>query len=147
MEKRRITRSVLVDETGRLLQRSVQNGPKEAPWRNLTREEDEMTMSNPKAWLYTNTITPIRKVELLVSTTRFIADGQEEVSIQIRGEDLQVNEKVKILINDQQYEIDNDDMILFTSTKAGIYNVSLNDDNFYADKMSYSIMAISSSTE
>jgi len=147
MEKPRITRSVLVDEAGRVLQRSVQSGPKEAPWRNLTREEDEMTMSNPKAWLYLEQIVPIRKVELLVSTTRFIADGQEEVSIQIRGEDLEANEKVKILINDQQYEIDNDDMILFTSTRAGIYNVSLNDDNFYADKMNYSIMAISSSTE
>jgi hypothetical protein len=148
MEKPRITRSVLVDENGRLLQRSVQTGPKEAPWRNLTREEDAMTMAFPSAWLYVpnGEILPLRKIELLVSTTRFIADGIEECAIQVRG-DLQADEKVKILINDQQYEIDNDDMILFSTSVSGIFSVSLNDDNFYADKMSYTIMAISSSTD
>jgi hypothetical protein len=146
MEKPRITRSVLVDENGRLLQRSVQRGPKEAPWRNLTREEDAMTMAFPSAWLYKEVIEPLRKIELLVSTTRFVADGIEECAIQVRG-DLQPNEKVKILINDQPYEIDNDDMILFSTSVSGIFSVSLNDDNFYADKMSYTIMAISSSTD
>jgi len=146
MEKPRITRSVLVDESGRLLQRSVQRGPREAPWRNLTREEDAMTMAFPSAWLYKDVIEPLRKIELLVSTTRFVADGIEECAIQVRG-DLQPDEKVKILINDQPYEIDNDDMILFSTSVSGIFSVTLNDDNFYADKMSYTIMAISSSTD
>lgn len=144
--KQRITRSVLTDERGRLLQRSVQTGPQDPPWRNLTREEDEATMARPIAWLYPRDGSPLvrlKRVEILVATTRFVADGQEECAIQVRGE-LEKGEAVGVSINGTRYEIDDDDIVLLRATTAGLYTVELDDDNFYTEKPAVTIMAISS---
>lgn len=142
MDKPRITRSVLTDEAGRLLERSVQRGPKPPPWRNLTRDEDELTMDRPMAFLYPrdgSPIVPLRQIEIVVSTTRFVVG--EECSIRVTGE-LDPGETVGILINGSRYEVDSDDMVLLDAAVPGIYSVVMDDSRYWSERPSYTIMAV-----
>lgn len=141
-EKPRITRSVLTDESGRMLERSVQTGPKPAPWRNLTRDEDNATMAFPLAFLYPvdgSPIVPLRKIEIVVSTDRIFAASGEEAAVQVRGD---IDGTVGVKINQDRYELDGDDMVLLSAEEAGIYQVALDDARYWSDRQSYIIAVL-----
>lgn len=144
----RMTRSVLADESGRLKQRSIQRGPREAPWRNLTREEDDLTAVRPEAFLYPrdgSPITPLRKVTLVVSTTRFVADGTEVCSVKIKG-DVSPGEEVKVLVGSDVVYLSPGEVVGWTANAAGVYTVTLDDDRFYAEVPTYVVMAVAPSS-
>lgn len=144
LDNKRITRSVLVDDVGRIVQRSVQRGDLPPPWRNLAREEDELTMARPKAFLYPvgSPIVQLKHVELIVGTTRFVADNNDLCSIRVRGE-IDQGSTVKIEVNGVIYDIDSEDMLLLRTSTPGLYQVEMVDDRYWTEKYSFTIMAVS----
>lgn len=138
---------MLVDESGRLLRRSVQRGPKATPgWRDLTREEDELTMAFPDSFLYPSDgpIVQLKTVEILVSTDRMVADGIEEAAVQVRGD---IIDTVGVKIGADRYELDGDDMVLLKADVPGVFQVALDDLRYWAAKQNYIIAVVAPSEE
>lgn len=81
------------------------------------------------------------QIKLTVGTTRFPADGVSSVAICVRGDNIEPDDPVDILINNQRFTITKKDHIELVSDEAGVYEVSLSDSKYTASPSRYTIYA------
>lgn len=111
-------------------------------FRILTKQEDGMTMAWPERFRYDlPEITPLLKCNLVVSTTQFEADNEQEASVCIRGVEDQ-NEIVKIAINGDEIDLPVKSMVRIKTDEPGLYVIELRDHRYYSETPSHVITAI-----
>lgn len=135
---------VIIDEYGKLVQRTYGHDIKSYPWIALSKENNELTMANPAAYKYDHdgTVTKLKECLMIVSTTVFSADGEEDFSVSIRGQEVDDGDEVLISINGSEYFVPKDDHIEVTASSPGAFVVKMIDDRYYCSTPEVIITAI-----
>lgn len=138
-----MNRYIKTDEYGSIVESVATGRLLGKPWRKLTQAEREKTIRGIHRFYVDgdNVIREKKKIRLVRGSPRFPADGVTEMSISVRGRNLSQQEPVRVMVNDEEYEISLKDHLTFTAQTPGEFLVRLIDPRYYVPVKQFSVMA------
>ena len=138
---------VKIDSNGKLAERHVTRDVLPRPWVKLSKQVADETMSRPEAFKYgqDGSAIKLKKCRMSVSTTSFYADGKEDFSIGIRGDEVPDGAEVEVTVNGEKHMIQKNDHIEITSNTPGSFTVQMTDPDYWCETNEVTVFALSPS--
>lgn len=137
---------ILVNDDGEIVSSKISKRSPGPQWRRLN--TDEINLLNygaSRVIIRGKKMTgPMRHrtfIKIEPGDSRFPADGETVMSINVRGEDLGDNTRVKLTVNGHPYTATKKKHLEIVTDTPGLYNVKLADKRFWAHKPNQTIVA------